>query len=147
MIDQLVEDTADTCRQDDGYLLSIVRAYWGSMDDAQLAYAFRSLLPDDDDIPADEEEDSLEADDGVPGSVEVRFVPQAWINDQAVTVDGEQPDTWFVPLHYLLEEFPTEEDWIRNGSRRDEMIWSDVVPRWVREWLSTAEQNPATVAE
>ncbi len=140
MISLLVEDTADTCREDGGYLFSLVREYWESMDDVQIAGAFRNLSSDrHDELPVDQSGNMPDGDGEPFESIELRFVPQAWINDQAVTVDHEEPDTWPVPLTFLLEEFPTEEDWNKDASRRDELRFTGMAPRWVVAWQGPFE--------
>lgn len=128
MVDWLVDDSADTCRQDESYLRSILREYWGGMTDEQLLSSYRDLAPDDCD------EDPEIADAASQPTVSLRFRPQAWVNDYAISVDPEHPDTWDVPLAMLLERFSTEQDWNDRDNDRDDMRFEGTAPRWIRDW-------------
>lgn len=66
--------------------------------------------------------------------VMLRFRAQAWINDNAIDVDREHPDSWIVPLTLFLERFPTEEDWHASHDDRDTMRVEGTAPRWIRDW-------------
>lgn len=82
-------------------------------------------------------------------TVTLRFRPQAWVNDYAVGVDPETPDTWQVPKSMLLERFSSEQDWLDRDNDRDDMRHEGTAPKWVRDWsgpfevdLADEHQNP-----
>ncbi|MBO9375531.1 hypothetical protein GG804_02015 [Sphingomonas histidinilytica] len=132
LIDWLVDDTFDTCRQDDRYMRSILQQYWSGMSDEELQCAYDDLVPDNfREDPADH--------DVVSRAISLRFNPQAWIDDYAVSVDAEHPDTWTVPLSLLLERFPTGESWHERDEDRDAMRLEGNAPRWVRDWTGPFE--------
>lgn len=79
-----------------------------------------------------------EAPDPGP-SVTLRFRPQAWVNDNAISVDPETPDTWQVPKALLLERFPTMEVWCEADNDRDDMRFEGNAPKWVRDWSGPFE--------
>ena len=133
MIDWLVEDSADTCRRDDGYLRSILREHWSGMTDEELRCTFRDLAPDDRD------DEPKTADRASRPTVNLRFRPQAWVNDYAISVDPEHPDTWDVPLAMLLKRFPTEQDWNDHHNDRDDMRFEGTASQWVRDWSGPFE--------
>ena len=60
-------------------------------------------------------------------TITVRFVPQAWINDYAINVDLEGPDTWEVPAEMVVGIEP-------DSYESDELREMDNAPEWVREW-------------
>ena len=62
----------------------------------------------------------------------LRFIPQAWINDYAVTVDLEGPDTFQVPSEAVegIESRTYESDTLRGHKN---------APAWVREWQGPFE--------
>jgi hypothetical protein len=136
MVDWLVDDTADTCSTDSGYLRSILREYWSTKSDDDLRRAYGELAPDETDT------DHI---DGGP-TVTLQFRPQAWIRDNAVDVDPEQPDTWDVPLSLLRTRFPTAEDWHEDHRARDDMRFEGQAPRWIRDWSGPFEVELATEA-
>ena len=133
LIDFLVDDTFDTCRQDDGYMRSILRQYWTAMTDTELQRSYDDLAPDvcidplatDQDVP--------------PRAARLRFRPQAWIRDYAVDVDPEQPDTWEVPASLLIDRFPTEGSWHDRDNDRDDMRFEGDAPKWMRDWTGPFE--------
>lgn len=132
LIDWLVGDTFDTCRRDDRYMRSILQDYWSGMSDEELRVSYEDLGGAPDDY---EETD----DRAAPQTVVLRFMPQAWIRDDAVAVDPEHPDTWDVPLSLLLERFPTVQDWNDEASERDDMRLEGNAPAWVRNWSGPFE--------
>lgn len=85
-------------------------------------------------VPGDEVVVSVEEkpDDGA--QVLLRFIPQAWIRDYAVSVDLDGPDTWHVSKAMLLERFPTETAWNEAHEDRDSMRQKGDAPRWIRDW-------------
>ncbi|WIW89606.1 hypothetical protein K3M67_06510 [Sphingobium sp. V4] len=129
MVDWLVDDTADTCSTDPGYLRSILREYWSAMSDEDLRRSYDELSPD---------EAGADCIDSGP-TVTLRFRPQAWIRDNAFDVDPEQPDTWDIPVAILLNRFPTEDDWHEDYGARDDMRFEGRAPRWIREWSGPFE--------
>lgn len=133
MIDWLVQDSADTCRQDEGYMRSILREYWSGMNDEDLRSSYRDFAPDSAD------DDAETGDEVSQSTVKLRFAPQVWVNHYAVHVDPEDPDTWDVPLALLLERFPTEQDWHDRHHERDDMRLEGTAPRWVRDWSGPFE--------
>lgn len=131
MVDWLVEDSADTCRQDEGYMRSILRQYWNRMPDEELRRSFRELASDD-----GEPEHAEPA--GQP-TANLRFRPQAWVNDYAISVDPKHPDIWEVPVSLLLQRFPTEQDWNDRHYDRDDLRYEPTAPRWIQEWSGPFE--------
>lgn len=141
LIDWLVEDSADTCRQDEGYMRSILREYWGGMTAEELECSYRELAHHDG------QDDRGRSAAAPAPSVSLRFRPQAWVNDYAISVDREDPDTWKVPQQLLLERFPSEQDWHDRDNDRDDMRFEGTAPKWVRDWpgpfeVELAEDEP-----
>lgn len=66
--------------------------------------------------------------------VTLRFRPQAWVRDYAISVAPENPDTWQVPKALLLERFPTIDDWSESDEDRDAMRHEGNAPAWISEW-------------
>lgn len=66
-------------------------------------------------------------------SITVHFQGEAWINDYAVAVDDEGPDTWVVDAETaaMIENDPDDLDFVRGDEN---------APEWVREW-----QGPFTI--
>jgi hypothetical protein len=71
--------------------------------------------------------------------VTLRFRPQAWVRDHAISVDPEAPDTWQVAQALLLERFPTSDDWSARDNDRDDMRLEGNAPAWIREWSGPFE--------
>lgn len=73
--------------------------------------------------------------------ITLKFRPEAWVNDYAMSVDPEAPapDTWQVPKSTILEEFPTEEDWNNEAYKRDAMRFEGNAPKWIRDWTGPFE--------
>lgn len=67
------------------------------------------------------------------GTVKLRFVPQAWVNDYAIEVDPEGPTEWEVPAG--LVDF----DFDRDHWRRDALKNHHNAPDWVRGWQGPFE--------
>lgn len=63
--------------------------------------------------------------------MKVHFQPEAWINDYAVEVDDEGPDTWKVSTE-MAERIL---DAINDGSDLDFVRDEDPnAPEWIRQW-------------
>lgn len=71
----------------------------------------------------------------------IEFVPQAWVQDQAITIDPQGRTTFEVPSHVLRGIRPNTAD---SGALKDHPN----APAWVRAWtgpyyLTWAEEAPA----
>ncbi|AOH85578.1 hypothetical protein AWL63_18195 [Sphingomonas panacis] len=132
LIDFLIDDTFDTCRQDDGYMRSILREHWTGMSDEEIQRSYHDLAPESSEEPPDD-------GDAAPKTTILRFRPQAWIRDYAVDTDPDHPDTWEVPVSLLLERFPTRESWHQHGNDRDDIRFEGSAPAWVRDWTGPFE--------
>ncbi len=53
------------------------------------------------------------------------FVPQAWVNNNAIRVDTEGETSWVMEVAALPK---------RNSYASDELRHADTAPEWVREW-------------
>ena len=62
-----------------------------------------------------------------PKTITVSFIPQAWVNDYAVNVDIDLPNTWEVPVEMVRGIEP-------DDYASDELRDLDNAPEWVREW-------------
>jgi hypothetical protein len=135
-------------------LLSVATQYWRDDMIGDDTYAHQVCLvrdwlagdnprPPEPDIAPDADREGGSCVNSGP-TVELRFRPQAWINDYAVAVDREHPDTWVVPLDLFLERFPTEEDWSSLHHERDEMRLEGSAPQWVRDWSGPFEVELAS---
>jgi hypothetical protein len=78
-----------------------------------------------------------EVEDGPVATL--RFRPEAWQNDYAVTVDAEGEDTWEIPCSELRALFPTEEDFHEDHNERDALHYDHRAPKWIREWSGPYE--------
>ena len=65
--------------------------------------------------------------------IEITFVPQAWINDYAVDVDTEGPDTWDVTTYVTAMSRKKALALRDNRENSDPMVRFNA-PRWVRNW-------------
>lgn len=88
-----------------------------------LLEAEQELRPDEPFVPSEAERDQW---------VEVRFKPEAWINDYATPVDPETPDTWFVEKDQVPAEGASPYDW-------DELRDHANAPQWVKDWSGPFE--------
>lgn len=70
-------------------------------------------------------------DDEEPSTVQVRFQPQAWVNDNAMDVDAEGPVTWFVSEE-TAAEIPDSND--LDFVRGDEFAY-----QWIKDWSGPFE--------
>ena len=60
--------------------------------------------------------------------MQVHFQPEAWINDYAVPVDDEGPDTWTVSdetAEMIRDEPDSDLDWVRGDEN---------APLWIYDW-------------
>jgi len=71
--------------------------------------------------------------------VKLRFRPQAWVNDWALSVDTDHPDIWEMPVSMLLNRFPTEQDWNDRHYDRDDLRFEEAAPRWIQDWSGPFE--------
>jgi hypothetical protein len=60
------------------------------------------------------------------------FVPQSWVNENAIRVDGDGPLTW--EADYVLDELPGY-----HSYESDELRLHDEAPPWVRDWQGPFE--------
>jgi hypothetical protein len=69
---------------------------------------------------------------------EAHFTPEAWVNDQAIEVDAQGPQSWdctaYAEQHAAyLARLDTDDEF--GGVDTDDVFQSDpAAPEWVREW-------------
>lgn len=137
-------------------LLSIATQYWhdGMIGDDTYVHKVglvqHWLAGDRPKLPEGERAHCNDSDDEVSSHpspvVELRFRPQAWVNDWAIAIDSDNPDSWIVPLALFLKHFPTEEDWARSPQDRDDMRFEGNPPKWIRDWPGPFEVDLADCA-
>jgi hypothetical protein len=59
-----------------------------------------------------------------------KFIPQAWVNDNAVTIDAYDVDTWDIAEKDALAAIETA----RGGGDWDYLRDTPDAPHWVREY-------------
>ena len=65
-------------------------------------------------------------------TVTVRFLPQAWVNDYAITVDPVGPATFTVPAGDARD---ADGDWLEDHSdASDRLRTHEHAPEWIRDW-------------
>ena len=65
--------------------------------------------------------------------IEIKFVPQAWIDDYAVDVDPEGPDTWDVTT-YVTAMSQEQAFALRDNQDESEPMLRFNAPEWVINW-------------
>ncbi len=65
-------------------------------------------------------------------SARARFIPQAWVNDNAVGVDPEGPTEWEI-------EGPVPADIDPSSYETDEYARRPEAPQWVQDWAGPFE--------
>jgi hypothetical protein len=73
--------------------------------------------------------------------IECTFVPQAWIRDNAVSVDPEGPTRWFIPMAEVTQltgvtDMNKMDD---DPFARDELRRSRHAPQWIKDWSGPFE--------
>ena len=64
--------------------------------------------------------------------IEVRFHPEAWINDNAVEVDAEGPVKFLVPYEDCFDQ---DGNHMKNNSyESDDLRFHDNSPKWMKNW-------------
>jgi hypothetical protein len=61
-------------------------------------------------------------------TLQCRFYPQAWVNDNVIDVDAEGETHFTVPWP---DSEPIPND---NSYKSDNLRFNDNVPEWIREW-------------
>jgi hypothetical protein len=72
--------------------------------------------------------------DSAAKHVSARFVPQAWIRDNAVEIDGEGATEFDVTFELLLLGFEKAMDIAGNADARDQLIQAHCAPAWIQTW-------------
>ena len=63
--------------------------------------------------------------------VRVRFVPQVWINDYAVTADPQGPETFLIPA----EDAKNGRRWLKDHAyESDSLRTHPNAPAWIKNW-------------
>lgn len=71
---------------------------------------------------------------------EAEFQPQAWINNNAITVDAEGSTTWDATEFVLAADPKWVAETLERGSDHDDILRTDPnAPEWVREWSGPFE--------
>ena len=66
--------------------------------------------------------------------IKATFIPQAWVNDNAIEVDAEG-DTVFDVTYLILAMGKDKALLIEDGrDSSDELLRAETVPNWIREW-------------
>jgi hypothetical protein len=74
------------------------------------------------------------------GRFRARFVPQAWVRDNAIGVDPQGPTSWDCTEFVESADREWRERTVATGHDIDDLLRSDPnAPRWIRDWSGPFE--------